>query len=507
MQLRDLIANLPLLKATDQNPSIGSLALDSRCVEQGSLFFALKGRRERGGAYALKALQRGAVALMGEDCEEVCVKEALKKEGKGVEGALTFGAACGRPVAYLQVKDARDALGRLSRCFYGMADEHLKTFGVTGTNGKTSTVHALCYLHSVLGLKAGSVGTLGYQTGHGHYHALPLTTPEAPQLHGALAHMLEESCVAAAMEISSSGLEQQRVQSLRLDAVALLNITRDHLDVHGNFQDYQAIKQGLFTHPSLPKALVLNLDCPRALGAKVLKSEGQRLISFSLREKADFQASNITTSLEGTRCHLKTPVGSFPLFIPQVGWHNLSNVLAALALMYSQNHALASLIASLDELPTPAGRLEEISHRGSFKVFVDYAHTPDALDHVLEVLRSLTEGNLVVVFGCGGDRDRGKRARMAQVARHHADGIVITQDNPRTENPERILEDIQRGLRGEEGVYVENDRAKAIEQALKKAKKGDCVLIAGKGHERYQIIGDAIEQHDDAQVARQYLRA
>ncbi|MHB8140692.1 MAG: UDP-N-acetylmuramoyl-L-alanyl-D-glutamate--2,6-diaminopimelate ligase [Vulcanimicrobiaceae bacterium] len=458
----------------DAGVPITSLAIDSREVQPGALFIALRGEHSDGHDYLEQAVRRGASALVVEARAQV----------PGVD-----------QVAIARVPSTLAAVSRIAAAFYGEPSRSLDVVGVTGTNGKTTTTILLAAILGAAGRPCGIIGTIGAYLGTRTWE-LANTTPLAPQLHSLLAEMREGGARSVAMEVSSHALALGRVEDVAFAVAAFTNLTRDHLDFHADVESYAAAKHHLL---ELAPACVLNRDDPYGKRWADEPATTRRIVTYALNESADLAAHGLELTpdasrfvVDGQRYELRLP-GAF----------NVANALCAIAcarLLGVDDAASARGLASVEMVP---GRMQRLEGAG-IGVIIDYAHTPDALEHALDALRATTGGRLLVVFGCGGDRDRGKRAEMGAVAARLADRVYITSDNPRSEDPQVIVDEILVGL-GTTPCVVELDRRLAIERAVSEAERADVVLVAGKGHERYQIVGDRIVAFDDVQIARQAL--
>jgi UDP-N-acetylmuramoyl-L-alanyl-D-glutamate--2,6-diaminopimelate ligase len=407
------------------------------------------------------------------------------------------------------VANAREAMGRIAANFYGQPSKSLKVAGVTGTNGKTTTAFLIQHLNRAALRECGLIGTVRHDTGARFVDAAN-TTPESVDVHGLLAEMKENGCRAAAMEVSSHGLDQHRVSGIEFDTGVFTNLTQDHLDYHGTMERYFEAKRQLLVHlgnqgGSKKPVMVINGD--DAYGQRLLKEsiEGVKLVSFGFAYRCDYRASNFRSAFEGTTFQLDTAGRQILVRLPLIGRFNVYNALGALAAGQAMGLNLREAVANLAAAPQVPGRMEDVGEKMPFRVFVDYAHTPDALEKACLTLRELQPARLITVFGCGGDRDRAKRPLMASTAAQHSDIVVLTSDNPRTENPETILDDAAKGLGAVESVRIA-DRREAIRHAIGLAQPRDIVLIAGKGHETYQQIGDTKFDFDDRQEARFAIR-
>jgi len=466
---------------------ITAIAYDSRRVIPGSVFVALKGLKADANAFADQAAGRGARAIVSESDRP---------------GAVT--------VPWIVVRDARLALALLADRFFNHPSRRMPVTGVTGTNGKTTTAYLLSSILDAAGLRAGMLGTVAYRIA-GEDREASRTTPEAPDVQQLLNDMLERGSRSAVMEVSSHALSLKRVDGMRFAAGVFTNLTRDHLDFHEDMEAYFAAKRRLFQ--MLPDGApgVINLDDPRGASLVEICS---RPITYAINAAADVTPGPIEMTLAGLRFDIRTPKGVVQLKSKLVGRPNVYNILAATAAAIALDIPIEAIARGVAALPGVPGRFEVVSsEKDDVTVVVDYAHTDDALRNLLETARPLTRHRLVTVFGCGGDRDRSKRPLMGMVAARLSDVAVITSDNPRSEDPKRIIEEIERGIPA--GTQASSrapmvvsvvDRAEAIDRAIAIATRGDVVLIAGKGHEKYQQIGDRVLPFDDGEVARTALK-
>jgi UDP-N-acetylmuramoyl-L-alanyl-D-glutamate--2,6-diaminopimelate ligase len=467
-----------------EDVEVGGVGVDSRTVRPGDLFFALSGTRTDGRRHAAEAVARGARAVVAAGDVEVR----------------------GTPV--VRVEKPRRLLGIAAAHLAGDPSAALTLVGVTGTNGKTTTTYLLEAIWRAAGARPGVVGTIVYRF-DGATRPAPLTTPDAPVLQTLLAEMRAAGTTHVAMEVSSHALTQERVAGCRFDAAVFTNLTRDHLDFHGDVESYFAAKARLFLE-CLPAGgkrdpvAIVNLDDPA--GARLVAMVPTRCVRVGRAARADVRPLDVATTLDGTRGAIALGGERVPFESPLVGAPHLENILCAAGAAWALGARTEAIARGLATVDPPPGRLEQITGPG-FTVVVDYAHTPDALARALDVLRPLTRGRLIVVFGCGGDRDRGKRPLMGEAAARRADVVLLTSDNPRTEDPLRILHDVEEGVRaaGVDGHRVEPDRRAAIALAIGLARPGDLVLIAGKGHEDYQIVGTEKHHLDDREEVRRVL--
>ncbi len=495
MRLSDLLGGLgPAIVCAGDDVEIAGIAVDSRQVRPGDVFFALPGQRTDGSRYATDAVTRGARAVV-------------------VAGEVWLPG-----VTVVGTDDPARLLGAAAARFHGDPSAGLTLVGVTGTNGKTTTTYLLEAIWAAAGHRPGVIGTIAYRYG-GTVTPAPLTTPDALTLQHLLAAMRAEGTTHVAMEVSSHALTQDRVAGCRFDAAVFTNLTRDHLDFHADIESYFAAKASLFLDhlPRSAKAepiAVVNVDDPA--GARLAAVVRARCVTVGRDPRATVRPRTVSTSLAGTHGVLELDGRALPFESRLVGAPHVENILGAAATAWALGVAPEAIAAGLAAATPPPGRLEQIAGPG-FTVVVDYAHSPDALARVLDVLRPLTAGALIAVFGCGGDRDRGKRPLMGDAAARRSDLVVLTSDNPRTEEPGRILADIEAGVRqagmvplarpmpGARGYLVEPDRRRAIALALGLARPGDLVLVAGKGHEDYQIVGTEKRHLDDREQVRYAL--
>lgn len=465
---------------------IAGVTHDSRQVRPGFLFVALRGERYAGNDFAGDAARRGAVAIVSEDNNWTR-----------------------RDIPHLRVADARLALADIACAFYGEPSRRLILAGITGTNGKTTTAFMLRNLLQAAGRKPGLIGTVRYEIGD---RLIPAsrTTPEAPDIQAMLDQMAQAGCQSCVMEVSSHGLAQQRVQGVDFDVGVFTNLTQDHLDFHRTMEEYFTAKTRLFS--GLGRAhkaahAVLNLDDPWGRRLAAGEDLRARVLTYGTQPGAAVRAEQIEVGADGSRFQLQSPWGSCKVRLRMLGRFNVSNALAAVAAGGALAVPLPTMAESLAAMEAVPGRLEPVANRRGLALFVDYAHTEDALRNVLQTLREITRGRLLVVFGCGGDRDRGKRPRMGAAAEELADYAVLTSDNPRRENPADILAGIAAGFRQAGRHEIVPDREKAIARALELAAAGDTLVVAGKGHETYQEFADTVVPFDDREVLQRKLES
>lgn len=479
-------------------PEIKGIAYDSRDVKAGFLFVALRGRCLDGHDYVKDAIQNGAVAVVGEyDCNE-----------KGIHDEVSI----------VKVKDSRAALSTLATTFYDRPFEGMNLIGVTGTNGKTTTSYLLESILLAAGARPGVIGTINYRLS-GYTWDAQVTTPESLDLMRILRQMSDANVTDVVVEVSSHALDQGRVKDCPFRVAILTNISRDHLDYHCSMEEYVEAKSLLFQ--GLGKkggnemtTAVINADDPR--GEEFAALTEARVVTYGLKKDCDVSAEDLQLGRAGLSAQLITPAGKIGIRSPLIGEFNIYNILAASSAALCMDISLESIASGISRLKGVPGRLELVKNKRSLAIVVDYAHTPDALSKALGAVRSLVQGRLITVFGCGGDRDKGKRREMGRVAVQLSDLMFITSDNPRTEDPAVIASQIEEGVReagakklvgpprdqvGRCGYVVELDRGNAIRRAVEIAQQGDLILIAGKGHEDYQIIGKERRYFDDRKVA------
>jgi UDP-N-acetylmuramoyl-L-alanyl-D-glutamate--2,6-diaminopimelate ligase len=466
--------------------AVTGIAYDSRAVARGDIFVALKGQHADGTAFTREAIERGAAAIVSE-----------QEQPPDVD------------VPWTAVQNARLALALLSVAFYRDPAREMRTVGVTGTNGKTTTAYLLASIFEAAGVRCGLLGTVAYRVGPspGDVREATRTTPEAPDVQRLLREMVDHGCGACAMEVSSHALSLRRVDGMTFAAAVFTNLTRDHLDFHADMDDYFRAKRRLFEMLPRNAPSLLNVDDPRGAA---LADAGGRPVTFAIGKPADITPGPLSFSLDGLKFDVRTPRGTFCARSPLVGRPNVYNILAAVSTAVALDLPFDAIERGVSALRGVPGRFEIVSEGNDVTVVVDYAHTDDALKNLLETARPLAKGRLITVFGCGGDRDRTKRPLMGAVAGSRSDVIVITSDNPRSEDPDRIIDEILRGItpdtRHEEmRLLTIPDRREAIEKAIGLARPGDLVLIAGKGHEKYQVIGSRTLPFDDVAVAREAL--
>jgi len=473
------------LASVSSDPEIRGAAMDSRRIGPGDIFFAVPGARADGVNFVPEAVKRGARAIVS---------------------ILPRPPWLDERVAWVHVAEPRRAAGLISRECHGRPDEALTLVGITGTNGKTTVAHLTQSIAEAAGRNAGRIGTVGHAFA-GIERAAARTTPEAPDLYRLLAEMRDEAVDLVAMEVSSHALAMERVVGAKFATAAFLNLTRDHLDFHRDEDDYFDAKARLFEALSGRQCAVLPADSP--FGDRMRGRTGARVLTFGRSPDADVRLRDEHCGCEGSSAVLETPEGPLPVRTFLLGRFNLDNVAAAAACALAVGLPPEAIPPGILALQCVPGRMERVDREQPFSVLVDYAHTEGALESLLSGVRELTSGAVRLVFGCGGDRDRGKRKAMGRIAVTLADRVVLTSDNPRHEDPGEILAEIERGAAevsgGPSRVLVIPDRAAAIRTAIEEAAAGDVVVLAGKGHETTQSFGDRVEPFDDRHAAARVL--
>ncbi|MGV3756589.1 MAG: UDP-N-acetylmuramoyl-L-alanyl-D-glutamate--2,6-diaminopimelate ligase [Verrucomicrobiota bacterium] len=488
MQLKELINDLqPMRVEGNLQREVLGITYDSRRVTPGMVFVAVRGQNVDGHDYITSAIDRGAAAIV---CEQ--------------NGFSSLRAA------KVKVADSREALARLAAAYYQHPSRKMKVVGVTGTNGKTTVSFLVKKILEVAGQMTGLIGTVRYEVGD---RMIPAhrTTPEALETQQMLSQMLRAGCTSCVMEVSSHALDQGRVHGVDFDVCLFTNLTQDHLDYHADMEAYFQAKKKLFSplfSGGKKSTGVINID--DAFGERLgRESELEVNLSYGLKENAKLRAVNVKLGATETDFTVLTESTTFDIKLPLIGRHNVYNALAAIGAALALEVKVAHIQQALGSIPPVPGRLEAVNAGQPFGVFVDYAHTDDALRNVLATMRELTKGRLLLAFGCGGSRDTGKRAKMGKVAAELADHTFITTDNPRKEKPEAIAAMVEEGFRSvrTDGYQVELDRSRAIDEVIRMAQPGDLVLIAGKGHETYQEFEDTVVPFDDRVYAQETLEA
>ncbi|MCB0391758.1 MAG: UDP-N-acetylmuramoyl-L-alanyl-D-glutamate--2,6-diaminopimelate ligase [Bdellovibrionales bacterium] len=495
MKLAQLLAIYPQLKWGEYvNQDVTNLCDDSRKVERGSVFVAVKGYAVDGHKFIQEVIDKGAIALIVEDETYI-------------------------PTNYLgaqvKVNDSRKALNLLASRFYDDPAQKLFCVGITGTNGKTSTAYLIEAIFNEYGWLSGVMGTIDHHIGDKIWKT-ELTTPGVLELQRRLREFVSIGARASVFEVSSHALSQSRVDSIPFKVGVFTNLTRDHLDYHKNIEEYFLAKQRLFKelpllHPKEKFVAIVNTD--DEFGKRIEVADGVKFYSYG-KKQSDFSFRILKESFNGVHFFLETPRGEDEFFIPLPGEHNVYNAVAAITTAVTAGVSLQTCKDALAHFSGVPGRLQQIQNNKEIHIFVDYAHTDQALEAVLKALRKVGENvsnnyQLITVFGCGGDRDAGKRPLMMTAAKNFSDVVFLTSDNPRTEDPLKIIDDALKDVSPQEidhNVFVEPDRKRAIERAINSAKKGDVILIAGKGHEDYQIIGKDKTHFSDVEVVREFLK-
>jgi UDP-N-acetylmuramoyl-L-alanyl-D-glutamate--2,6-diaminopimelate ligase len=484
MQLEDLIQRVNAKSIHGSlDREITGVRYDSRRVTPGNLFVAVRGTSFDGHSFIEQAVDKGAVAVVGER------------------------AALSQRATAIVVPDSREALAQLAATFFGYPSRKLKMIGVTGTNGKSTTTFLIKHLLERANQSTGLIGTVQYEVGERRLPA-PRTTPESLDLQELLSQCVEAGCRNVVIEVSSHALSQGRSSEIEFDVGAFTNLTQDHLDFHRGMKDYFQAKarlfEGLRQSSKKDRKAVINIDDP--YGQQLVGRFGRDLpiITYGMGARAEFRASDCKVEMNGTSYRLDAKDKSYLVRLPLIGRFNIYNSLAALAAACAVGLDIRSAVLALAKAPQIPGRLEAVPAKRKFQVFVDYAHTEDALLNVVKTCRDLNPSRLILVFGCGGNRDRKKRALMGSVADQYVDYAFITSDNPRKEDPEAILRDVEAGFKHQNYEKIV-DRKEAISRAIAMAQPRDIVLIAGKGHEKYQEFGDHIVPFDDVEIAGRAL--
>ena len=486
MQLKELLNQIPALRIEGSlDREVAGIVYDSRRVTPGMVFVAIPGAHQDGHDFIHSAIDRGAAAI-------ICERNGFSSPR----------------ATKIKVPDVREALARAAASYYRHPSTKLQVIGVTGTNGKTTVAFMVKEMLEAAGVKTGLLGTVRYEIGD---RVIPAqrTTPEALEIQQMMAQMVSSGCRACVMEVSSHALEQKRVAGVEFDVAIFTNLTQDHLDYHGTMENYLAAKRKLFTktaNGSKRGTVVINID--DACGAQLVdQSDAEVKLTYGIHGAASIRATKIQLGPDASAFTLETPKKTFACKLPLIGRHNIYNALAATGAACALEIEPAKIQSALNRMPPVPGRLESVLSRQPFAVFVDYAHTDDALHNVLTTLREITPGRLLLLFGCGGSRDSGKRLKMGRVAAELADFTLITSDNPRKESPAGIAAQIEEGFRAVKQVdyAVELDRQRAIAEIISMARRGDTVLLAGKGHETYQEFEDTVVPFDDRVHAREAL--
>ena len=484
MRLKDVLAGVPLLSFNgDETEDIQGIAYSSKNARPGFLFAALKGVKKDGIEYVEEALINGAVAVLSDQA---------KPENF--------------PKTWIQVSDTREALALSSANFYSHPSQKMKVIGITGTKGKTTITYILEEILKKSSFTPGVIGTISYR-GPGMNVSAALTTPEAPDIQRILSEMHAHGVTHCFMEVSSHALDLKRVIGIGFDAVVFTNLSGDHLDYHQTMEKYFEAKKRLFFLNHKKRTAVVNGD--DLWGKKLILQLSKGTKTYGLEPAAMVRGENFVLNEKGIEVTVIYPEGQFSVSSPLLGKPNLYNILASMAVALTLNLPLPTIQKGIASLTGVPGRFEKIENSLGLHVFVDYAHTDDALKNLLETVRELNPKRIILVFGAGGDRDKTKRPRMGEAAGTLSDWAIITSDNPRSENPLAIISDIEKGIKktGTQNYEIIPDRKAAIEHALSIGEKGDYILVAGKGHEDYQILGNKTIHFDDAEVIREILEA
>jgi UDP-N-acetylmuramoyl-L-alanyl-D-glutamate--2,6-diaminopimelate ligase len=503
MKLGDLLAGLEIKTTLPPGwleRKVRDIAHDSRKVKPGSLFVAVRGFHSDGHQFISQAIKQGAVAIVAE-----------KQEGQPVPADTPL----------LIVDDSRKALALLANTFFRHPSRRLMLIGITGTNGKTTTTYLVKSIVEAAGHTAGLIGTIDYRVGDKVYPA-PNTTPESLELQRLLSEMVRLGASHCIMEVSSHALALGRIEGCEFAAAAFTNLTQDHLDFHESMEAYFQAKLRLFTNLSPEAWAIVNVDDPR--GVEIVRKTRARVITTGFSELANVRpVETVDHGMNGLMFDAASPAGTIPVESSLVGRHNIYNILTAIGIGSALGVSADMIARGLRNMKAVPGRMEKVDEGQPFGVMVDYAHTEDALVRLLESVREITAGRIITVFGCGGDRDRTKRPAMGAAAIKGSDVVIITSDNPRTEDPLGIIRDIEQGLvkhgvkmssqdaakhaaPGKKPYYVMPGRHEAVAVAVGLARPGDTVVLAGKGHEDYQIIGEKKLHFDDREVAREEIR-
>ena len=480
--LSELLEGVEYIQASNLNgTSVERLVTNSKETTAGSLFVAVRGVNTDGHRFIPEAIAKGATAIV------------VEEDGMDIP----------EEVVRIIVNDTRLALAQLAASFYRHPSRRLKIIGITGTNGKTTTSYLIERVFNTKGIGTGIIGTTGCRFKDVRL-SLNCTTPDAVRLNSLFEDMVHKGIGCCCMEVSSHALHQLRINNIDFDVGVFTNLTQDHLDYHLSLANYRLAKAQLFRNIKEEARVIINIDDP--FGEELLSITKAKPITYGTSDAADIKGEALSIALDGITFIAHTPEGRMHIKSPLIGRHNMYNILATIGVGIAAGIDLPSIAQGVESLDLVPGRLESIDAGQPFKVFVDYAHTPDALRSVLTSLRALTKGRLILVFGCGGDRDRGKRPLMGQIARDFADRVFLTADNSRSEDTISIIREIEEGMNGFKGYEVIPERREAIKKALASAGPGACVLIAGKGHEGYQIIGESVIPFDDREVAREILQ-
>jgi UDP-N-acetylmuramoyl-L-alanyl-D-glutamate--2,6-diaminopimelate ligase len=495
MNLVKLIENINIQERLgDMNVGISAVNYDSRKVARGDLFVAMRGYTQDGHDFIEDAISRGAAAILSETAPSTLIKK--------------IGGKSQQMPAFIQVSNSRKALSKLAIAFYGHPFRNMNLIGITGTNGKTTTSYLIESILKSAGRTPGVIGTINHRISNSVIKS-SVTTPESLDLMRILRKMADHDATDVIMEVSSHALDQGRVADCPFRTVVFTNISRDHLDYHHSMEDYFRAKSLLFTrlpheNPKAPVKSVINVDDPR--GKELVALSMAETLTYGLKNSCDVTARDVSVSRKGLRAKLIFKgTGEIDICASLIGNFDIYNIMAAASAAFSQGVDLKSIASGIENLKGVPGRMELVPNAPALTIVVDYAHTPDALQKALQAAKEITSGRILTVFGCGGDRDRGKRNEMGRVAGKHSHKVFITSDNPRSEDPAAIAHEIEKGViaSGQKKYLIELERATAIKMAVDAALKEDLVLIAGKGHEDYQLTGTVKRTFDDRVIAAQ----
>lgn len=481
MLLKKMIKSISAEKVIgDLYIEIENVEIDSRKIRGKGMFIALKGYTVDGHDYIDQAIKNGAACIVSE-------KEMNVPKG----------------ITLVKVESTKKAMHTIGELFYGHPTSKMKLIGITGTNGKTTTANLIDFVLRDLGYTTGLIGTVEHRIA-GETVDSQNTTPESLDLQKMFHQMLEKNVTHATMEVSSHGLEMNRVAGCNFDVAGFTNLTQDHLDFHPTFEDYKKAKGKLFKDLKGDATAVLNID--EEATSDYIKETSATVITYGIHRTADIQAKNVKLSSKGMEFLVVTKTKSQFVKTHLLGLFNVYNQLQAIGILLSVGIEMEQIVESLQKVRGVNGRMETVDSGQLFPVVVDYAHTPDALENVLKTIKGFTKGRVITVIGCGGNRDRGKRPIMASISETYSDLSIFTSDNPRKDDPEQILEDMMNGVKEKEKVAIITDRKEAIKKAINTANPNDVVLIAGKGHETYQIIGEKKYDFDDRLVAKEAIK-
>lgn len=495
MKLSELIKGVEIIRATgSMDVDISSVAYDSRNVTSGTLFVAIKGIKTDGHLYIKDSIAKGAEALI------------IEKGEKAPDVTSPYSS-----VPVITVPDSRKAIAQLAINYYENPSKALRLIGVTGTNGKTTTTYLIRSILEAANNKVGLIGTISWSNGN---KILPAdhTTPEAVEFQGLLREMADNGCRFAVTEVSSHSLALKRVYGTDFSTTVFTNLTQDHLDFHADMEEYFHAKSLLFSGMSPQGSAVINIDDP--YGRRLLKTAKGSVYSYGISRDADIHGKDVRLSIDGIEFDAITPSGHAHIKSGLIGRHNIYNILAAIGAALCHNIPMGNISSGILSLLTVPGRFEKIDSGLGFSIVVDYAHTENALRLLLEAATKFSPRRIITLFGCGGDRDRGKRPLMGEASVELSDYVIVTSDNPRSEDPEKIIEEVEGGIKSAmlgdraraAGYKCITDRRSAIEEAINMAEKGDLIIIAGKGHECHQITGGNKLHFDDKEEAREAVR-